>query len=247
MTFLEEYCLALLDGDTLYGYDAAELFRRTALSLVPMVNPDGVDLVTGLLNSGPWYERASQWAADYPDIRFPLGWKANLNGVDLNLQYPAGWEEAKKIKESMGYTSPGPRDYVGPGPLTQPEALAVYRFTLQNDFRLTLSYHAQGKIIYWRYLDYLPPRSAEIAAAMGEASGYSVEATPTASGYAGYKDWFIQTYDRPGYTIEVGQGVSPLPLTQFDEIYADNLGILVLGLALAGQPEIRPAAPGSPA
>ena len=247
MTFLEEYCLALLDGDTLYGYDAAELFRRTALSLVPMVNPDGVDLVTGLLNSGPWYERASQWAADYPDIRFPLGWKANLNGVDLNLQYPAGWEEAKKIKESMGYTSPGPRDYVGPGPLTQPEALAVYRFTLQNDFRLTLSYHAQGKIIYWRYLDYLPPRSAEIAAAMGEASGYSVEATPTASGYAGYKDWFIQTYDRPGYTIEVGQGVSPLPLTQFDEIYADNLGILVLGLALADQPEIRPAVPGSPA
>ena len=61
------------------------------------------------------------------------------------------------------------------------------------------------------------------------------------SGYAGYKDWFIQTYDRPGYTIEVGQGVSPLPLSQFDEVYADNLGILVLGLALAGQPEIEPA------
>ena len=48
LTFLEEYCLSLLDGDTLYGYDAAELYRRTTLSIVPMVDPDGVDLVTGL-------------------------------------------------------------------------------------------------------------------------------------------------------------------------------------------------------
>lgn len=233
--------MALLDGDTLYGYNAAELYRHTTLSLVPMVNPDGVDLVTGLLQEGPWYQRAREWAESYPAIPFPLGWKANLNGVDLNLQYPAGWEEAKRIKESMGFTSPAPRDYVGAAPLTQPEALAVYRHTLRNDFRLTLSYHAQGKIIYWRYLDEQPPRSGEIARAMGRASGYSVEETPAVSGYAGYKDWFIQTYDRPGYTIEVGQGVSPLPLSQFDEIYADNLGILVLGLALAGQPEIEPA------
>ena len=197
LAFLEEYCLALLDGDTLYGYDAAELFRRTTLSIVPMVDPDGVDLVTGYLSSGPWYECA-------------------------------------------GFTSPAPRDYVGTAPLTQPEALAVYRHSLRNDFRLTLSYHAQGKLIYWRYLDYLPPRSEEIAQAMGEASGYSVEETPSLSGYAGYKDWFIQTYDRPGYTIEVGQGTSPLPLSQFDGIYADNLGILVLGLALAAQPPIAP-------
>lgn len=240
LAFLEEYCLALLDGDTLYGYDAAELFRRTTLSIVPMVDPDGVDLVTGYLSSGPWYECAKQWAENYPSIPFPEGWKANLNGVDLNLQYPAGWEEAKRIKESMGFTSPAPRDYVGTAPLTQPEALAVYRHTLRNDFRLTLSYHAQGKLIYWRYLDYLPPRSEEIAQAMGEASGYSVEETPSLSGYAGYKDWFIQTYDRPGYTIEVGQGTSPLPLSQFDGIYADNLGILVLGLALAAQPPIAP-------
>ena len=241
LTFLEEYCLSLLDGDTLYGYDAAELYRRTTLSIVPMVDPDGVDLVTGYLHDGPWYQRARQWAENYPSIPVPEGWKANLNGVDLNLQYPAGWEEAKKIKESMGFTGPAPRDYVGTAPLTQPEALAVYRHTLQNDFRLTLSYHTQGNIIYWRYLDYLPPRSREIADAMAKASGYSVEETPPVSGYAGYKDWFIQTYDRPGYTIEAGQGASPLPLTEFDALYADNLGILVLGLALAAQPQLPPA------
>ena len=52
---------------------------------------------------------------------------------------------------------------------------------------------------------------------------------------AGYKDWFIQTYNRPGYTIEAGYGVSPLPLRQFPTIYRDNIGILVLGIALAAK------------
>ena len=43
---------------------------------------------------------------------------------------------------------------------------------------------------------------------------------------SGYKDWFIKAFHRPGYTIEAGLGENPLPLTQFDEIYRDNLGIL---------------------
>lgn len=63
-------------------------------------------------------------------------------------------------------------------------------------------------------------------------SGYSLETTPSESGYAGYKDWFIQDYNRPGYTIEVGLGNNPLPISQFSKIYNDNLGILVLGMVL---------------
>jgi g-D-glutamyl-meso-diaminopimelate peptidase len=58
-------------------------------------------------------------------------------------------------------------------------------------------------------------------------------AYPEASGYAGYKDWFIQTYNRPGYTIEVGRGVNPLPISQFDRIYNDNVGLMATALALA--------------
>ena len=41
------------------------------------------------------------------------------------------------------------------------------------------------------------------------------------------------TPNRPGYTIECGRGVNPLPITQFNEIYRDNLGILLLGGELA--------------
>jgi hypothetical protein len=49
-----------------------------------MVNPDGVDLVNGFLESGPYYQMAKAIGESYPDIAFPSGWKANIEGVDLN-------------------------------------------------------------------------------------------------------------------------------------------------------------------
>jgi len=234
LKFLEEYAEAYAINGTIFNTRASELYSKAKLYVVPMVNPDGVDLVTGAISSGsPAYETARSLARNYPSIPFPSGWKANIQGVDLNLQYPAGWEIAREQKYAQGFNRPGPRDFVGTGPLTEPESLALYNFTLARKFALTLSYHTQGKVIYWRYLDYLPPRSLEIARRFSEVSGYPYEETPAYSGYAGYKDWFIQTFNKPGYTIEAGIGVSPLPLSQFDEIYADNVGILTLGIVLA--------------
>jgi g-D-glutamyl-meso-diaminopimelate peptidase len=191
-----------------------------------------VDLVTGELDSGPYYDRAFGFARSYPAVGFPEGWKANINGVDLNLQYPADWESAREIKYRLDFTRPGPRDFVGDAPLSQPESRAVYEFTRLGDFSLTISFHAQGKVIYWKYLDFEPKNSYDIAQKFSAASGYAAEETPYASGFAGYKDWFISSYDRPGYTVEVGEGVAPLPLAQLPSIYADCLGIFVLGLAL---------------
>lgn len=160
-------------------------------------------------------------------------WKLiNITGIDLNLQFPAGWERTKEIKYSQGFTSPAPRDFVGFGPLTEPESLAIYNFTLEHNFRLILAYHSQGEVIYWKYLDYLPPESYFIGQQFSNSSGYSLDLTPPESSFAGYKDWFIQNYNRPGYTVEIGLGENPLPISQFDKIYNDNIGILTLGAVL---------------
>ncbi len=230
MRFLESYAKKCAFYDKIFDKNAQLLYIKTTLSLVPMVNPDGVDLVTGGLSSGAYYRDAEALAGQYPDIPFPSGWKANIRGVDLNLQYPAGWENARAVKYEQGATKPGPRDFVGPASLTEPESRALYDFTRAHDFSLTLSFHTQGKTIYWKYLDFEPKNSFETAQKFAFASGYAAEETPIMSGYAGYKDWFISAYNRPGYTIEAGEGVSPLPLSQFSQIYADCLGILTLGL-----------------
>lgn len=233
MKFLEDYAGAISTGGRIFDLDATRLFAQTQLYLVPMVNPDGVDLVTGAIAPGSEeYAAAENIAARYPAIPFPDGWKANLQGVDLNLNYPAGWEQARENKAALGFVSPAPRDFVGNAPLDQPETRAMAALTERISPRLTLSYHSQGEVIYWKYLDIEPADAQAIGEEFARVSGYLLEDTPYASGFAGYKDWFILTFDRPGYTIEVGLGDNPLPIGDFPSIYEKNLGILALGLQL---------------
>ena len=236
MKFVEQLAYADAFRSELFGLDARALLDAAALAVIPCVNPDGMDLVTGDLRTGADYLAARSIAADYPGIAFPSGWKANIRGVDLNLQYPAGWEQAREIKYRRGFISPAPRDYVGPSALSAPESRAMYAFTLAYSPALTLSYHTQGSVIYWKYLDFDPPGARAIARRFAAVSAYSLEETPYTSGFAGYKDWFIQDFNRPGYTIEAGLGDNPLPLSEFDRIYSENLGILALGLSLAAEP-----------
>ena len=133
MKFLENLSTAYLNRSTIWGYPARDLFRRYSLYIVPMVNPDGVDLVVGNIQkyNPDIYSYAKNLSSNYPQIPFPSGWKANINGIDLNLQFPAEWESARQIKFNQGFTRPGPRDYVGPSPLYAVEARNLYNFTLR--------------------------------------------------------------------------------------------------------------------
>ncbi len=229
LKFAEELAQAYAEGGQLAGLDAEEIFEYATVLLIPAVNPDGIDLVTGELQEGEFYVGAQRIAADYPNIPFPNGWNANIRGTDLNLQYPAGWEEAKKIRYAQGFTSPAPTFFVGRSPLSAPESRAMYKATLDFDPALVLAYHSQGQVIFWKYLDYEPENSRKIGELFSRLSGYALEETPYPSGFAGYKDWFIQDFDRPGYTIETGLGENPLPISQFSTIYKDNEGILASG------------------
>ncbi len=117
LAFAEDLAKAAMAGAVIGGYPGRELLEVATIHMVPMVDPDGVDLVTGALpaDSGD-YAFARSLASYYPSIPFPNGWKANLLGIDLNLNYPAGWETAREIKFEQGFTRPGPRDYVGRAP-----------------------------------------------------------------------------------------------------------------------------------
>lgn len=230
MKYIFELCASYDGGEQFDGYDARLLLENIVLDSVPMVNPDGADLVTGQLKKGSAIYNAAL-SMNEPPVPFPDGWKANIRGVDLNLNYPAGWEKARELKFAAGYTAPGPRDYVGPYPLSEPESAAMAALTEDNDYILTVSLHTQGEVIFWTFEDYKPPRALEIGQQMSLASGYRLDEPGEFSSYAGYKDWFIQQFDKPGYTPECGLGINPLPIEQFDKIYSDVRPMLTAAAA----------------
>ncbi|RZT22378.1 M14 family metallopeptidase [Fictibacillus sp. BK138] len=223
MKFINEYARALTVEESLSDVSSLDLYKNTTLFAVPMVDPDGVDLVL----HGPPKD------AEIKDFVLKLNkgkkdfssWKANIRGVDLNNQFPARWELEQPRKPKQ----PAPRDYPGKAPLSEPEAIVMAQAAQKYDFDRVVALHTQGKELYWGFEGEEPmPESQHIAEEFERVSGY--KAIRYVDSYAGYKDWFIQEFRRPGFTIELGLGVNPLPLGQFDKIYEETRGILIASL-----------------
>lgn len=228
MKFAENYAKAYVDRTMIKGYSPRDLWDRTTIYIMPMVNPDGIDLVlNGLSRSNPYYENLIRWNNGSTD--FSRVWQANIRGVDLNHNYNASWQESKAVEREYGITGPGPTRFSGTRPESEPESKAVADFTRAHNFNIVLAYHSQGEVIFWNYLNMAPPAARTIGNLFSRTSGYALAQTTGIASYAGYKDWFIKQYRRPGYTVEVGKGRNPLPISQFDEIYRDNEGILIYG------------------
>lgn len=205
------------------AYAAGEAcgLKEVTLWAVPLVNPDGADLAQDGIPPG--FARAEELAAwNGGELRDFRRWKANIRGVDLNDQFPTGWELER---ERRGVNGPAPQDYGGPHPLSEPEAAALARLTRETGFSRVLSLHTQGKEIYWNYRG-REPREAEMLAARLAAAGGGYRAVKLEGSDAGYKDWFIDEFGRPGFTVEAGEGVNPLPAEQFEEIYKELKPIL---------------------
>ena len=229
--FLFTYCEALRDGRAVCGADALSLYHGAMVYLVPLVDPDGADLVAGAIAPGSAeYRAAAQLAAQFPDVPFPSGWKANLSGVDLNLNYPAHWEVARQIKAGLGIAGPAPRNYAGRHPLDQPETAALAAYTACIRPELMLALHTQGRVIYPGPRETAPEGSEALGRALAAASGYEIEDVPAESANAGFKDWFLQRFHRPAFTVECGAGKNPLPPSALGGLCAELFPLLVTAL-----------------
>lgn len=84
LEFMYEYCAAIQNNSTIWGFSARRLFESVSIYIIPIVNPDGVDLVTGAIPpSSSTYKQAQKIASNFPNIPFVDGWKANIRGESL--------------------------------------------------------------------------------------------------------------------------------------------------------------------
>ncbi|MBQ5840526.1 MAG: M14 family metallocarboxypeptidase [Clostridia bacterium] len=224
----EELCAALTTGLPLCGVSLAAALEGRQVWLLPMVNPDGVAIAR--YGSSAAGEYAPFVAAAGGDIHGL--WQANARGVDINHNFNAGWEEMQALARKNKKMSPGPRQYSGPSPESEPETRAVTDLCRRYGFRHVVALHSQGEEIYWRYGEHTPPQSAIMARVLGAAGDYRVADPEGMASHGGFKDWFISCYHRPGFTIELGKGENPLPVEDFEELYAKAREMLVLSVLL---------------
>lgn len=198
---------------------------RNSIYIVPMINPDGCELaINGIgaarhlkdellrMNGGSDFSR----------------WQANARGVDLNHNYNAGFDIYKEIEKKLGIPSGGPTRYSGEHSESEPETKALCNLTrtLSEKLKVVVALHTQGEEIYYDYNGKSPRGSRELAEKLSRISGYAMSSPDEIASYGGYKDWVIDKFDIPAFTIECGKGKNPLPQSDFDGIMKKTEPIL---------------------
>ena len=213
------------------GYDIKHLLNNVTFHLIPMVNPDGVEIAqNGINKDHPQYEQFCLWNKG---DNFKSKWQANAKGVDLNHNYDALFALSKRINENSGILGPNYTRYTGKYAESEPESHALCEYVRKTRFDLTLSFHSQGEVIYYDYNSHIPPNGYEIGRLLCKESGYVLDKPSGITSCGGFKDWFIKMYNKPSYTIEVGKGKNPLPFSQFEDIYEIVLPLMLLSASLA--------------
>ena len=222
--------LEMQQNNLLYhGQSVATLLQNTCIHFVPMVNPDGITLVQGgidALNTQAAKTMVMSMAAQdqVTDLTTYLRkWKNNINGVNLNRNFDAFWQEATPKVEH-----PSNMFYKGTGPESEVESKALANLCRQLRPDYTISYHTQGRVIYWYFGETgnYKAKGQHLANVVHQNTGYTISNTWSQTDAAGFKDWAVQKLDIPSVTIELGRGTSPVDESQITQMWTENDGIL---------------------
>lgn len=231
LRFLEELCSLYGSDKKIYGIDPGHIFNSRCIYMIPMLNPDGAELsVKGADKKDVLYERLIKMnkSEDFSH------WQANARGVDLNHNYDAGFSEYKALEKELGCDFPCPSRYSGEYPESEPETAAVCNFIrVLLPFHYLFSFHTQGEEIYSGYNGKEPRGSVRAAQTLALNSGYTYTKPDSSSAsYGGLKDWYIDKYSLPAFTVECGKGENPLPPSELIPIYISIRKMLFISLVI---------------
>ncbi len=229
MEVIDEYARCYETDNDFGDYDIKSLLDDVTVYIVPMVNPDGVNLVQNGLEAVKDPEKIMSMNMLKDSFS---EWKANINGVDLNRQYPCHWDEKRSNTDV-----PSSEMYKGTAPATEPEVQAMMALCQENDFLLAASFHTKGEVIYWADsgTQNSIEASSSIAQTMSDVTGYDLmPVSEDAAVYgAGFENWFRQEFSRPGFCVELtptGNGAVPHDDAEFESLIWDKTRYLVAEL-----------------
>lgn len=215
LKFVESLCLSIKQSQELSGVNIQKAFTQLGVTIVPCLNPDGVQIAThGEI--GVVGVRKFLRSLDCDDFS---KYNANAMGVDINHNFNAGWQELRKIERENKITKPAPRQFGGQYAESELETRTITKLCRLNNYRQCLSLHSQGEEIFWQYGENAPPQAQMMAKILAESCGYTLVANEGLASHGGLKDWFIKEFNRPAFTMEIGKGENPLPVNELNKIY----------------------------
>ena len=216
-----EYITSLL-GVELTKHLSGQTFGGGAYFLFN-ANPDGVRLVLDGVGFIPCLSQREFLLSVNGQEDFSQ-FKANAHAVDLNTNFDAKWGGG-----AQNVRCPAPGNFIGYYPMSEREVNVLADFTKRISPYATISYHTKGEVIYYGFegqKENSLVRDEAIAYRLSAVTGYAPIKTENSTG--GYKDWCIEKFDIPAFTIEVGLNFAPHPLGEeyLPQIVEQNKNVL---------------------
>lgn len=147
-------------------------------------------------------------------------YKANINGVDLNVNFDARWGTGKSNIKFKHH-----ENFIGDRPNSEIETRNLIALTNNIKPDITISYHSKGEEIYYNFFqdEEDKKRDREIAKVIEKTTKYKIVDLSTYSA-GGFKDYCIEKYKIPSFTLEVGKDIysHPLGLDKLPYIFRQN-------------------------
>lgn len=214
--FTERLCRSIKDGELMCGVNPERAFSQLGVTIIPCVNPDGTEISVHGINAA---KRLKDFVGSIKceDYR---KWNANALGVDINHNFNAGWEKLRQMEREQGIDAPAPTRYGGAYAESESETKALTRLCRLKKFRSCMALHSQGEEIFWSYGENTPKNAEMMAKILADSCGYRLVNNEGLYSHGGFKDWFIEEFSAPGFTMEIGKGENPLPKEELYNIYA---------------------------
>lgn len=221
MYAIDQYAYAYKTSGMWGNHNVRDILDSVTFCIVPMVNPDGVNLVQNGIYATKNPEYVASMSINEKTKHGYASWKANINGVDVNWNYDKDWVQNRKGKPR------GSIGFEGDAPNTEPETRAVSAYVDSYPFEAFISYHTQGQYIYWA-------EDKENRTYMGELikkdTGFGMQYEKDYGTGGSFFDYVYRKYKKPTLTVELCRflGNYPFPDSQFDSVWKPAKNILLI-------------------
>jgi hypothetical protein len=221
MKMIDYYCTYYNEEKSFDGFNVKSIINNVDMYFVPVVNPDGLNIVHNGLEFSKNYDKLKNmkiWGEDH------TYWKANANGVDLNKNFDdCNWADRICVP---GTDVPCSDRFKGFAPNSEPEVQALVDFCNRHDFSLMVTYHCSGNCTFWADSGthgMFNGLDEKIMDELNKKYIYrktKVSQDPKVYG-CGFENWFRAKKRRPSFCIELSpfvEGGKQHPDSMFDEL-----------------------------
>lgn len=220
LKYISNVSRAFQNKTKIAGVNVSAALLTRGLTVIPCVNPDGLEIVSN----------GKDGAKEYGDFVQTISkgnfvcWDANVKGIDISRNFNSAREEIQLNEAQKGIFGPSASGYGGFAAESEPETAAVVNFCERNNVHHAFVLQGNKRNIKWQGENSNPENSRTMVKILSVCSGYGIVNDRNEEDLGGFKDWFCENFHKSAFSLGVTRDESKV-----EQEYKSLEEMLVIG------------------